>query len=210
MRKLVPLFLLFVFSSTVFADVSDAQYSKLANPQPTGSEDKIEVVELFWYGCPHCYHFEPVLDTWLKNKPDDVEFVRIPAVLGPSWELMARGYYTAQVLEVTDRIHKPLFEYIHRDRKRIRNVDDLRDFFGKAGVSAEDFNQAFNSFAVVTMTNRAKQAHTRYGANGVPTMIVNGKYRTSAQQAGSNEKIIEVVDYLIAKERAAAPAAKAR
>lgn len=209
MRKLVPLFLLFIFNTTVFADIRNNQYTKLANVQPTGSEDKIEVVELFWYGCSHCYHFEPILDKWVENKPDDVEFVRVPAILGPSWELMARGYYTAEVLEVTDKIHGPLFDYIHRDRKRIRNVDDLRDFFGKAGISAEDFDKAFNSFAVVTMTNRAKQAHTRYGANGVPTVIVNGKYRTSAQQAGGNEKIIEVVDYLVEQERAAMPAAVA-
>lgn len=206
MRKLSPLFLLFVFSSPVFSAFQEGvQYQKLAKAQPTASENRIEVVELFWYGCPHCYHLEPLLETWLENKPDDVEFVRIPAVLGPSWELLARGYYTAELLEVTDKIHKPLFDYLHNERKRIRNVDDLRDFFVKAGVSAEDFDKTFNSFAVVTMTNRAKQAHTRYAVTGVPAVIVNGKYRTSAQQAGSNEKIIEVVDFLISQERTTMP-----
>jgi len=177
------------------------KFKRIANPQPTSTADKIEVLELFWYGCPHCYTLEPEIDTWLKNKPKDVEFVRTPAVLGPSWELLARGYYTAELLGATDKIHKPLFERLHKERKRIRNADELKDFFVAHGVSAEDFDNTFSSFAVITKTNRAKQAHDRYGITGVPALVVNGKYLVTAELAGGNKQALEVVDFLVQQER---------
>jgi len=179
-------------------------YERLAPPQPTDNADRIEVRELFWYGCPHCYRLEPVLRKWLKNKPDDVDFVRTPAVLGPSWELLAKAYYTAEVLGVVDKVHGPIFDRIHKDHKRIRTPDDVRAIFVEQGIPASDFDKTFSSFAVVTRTNRAKRAHDMYGVTGVPTVIINGKYRTNATLAGSNEKILEVVDYLVEQERKAA------
>jgi len=180
------------------------QYQVIKNAQPTASEDKIEVLELFWYGCPHCYHLESELDTWLKNKPDDIVFVRVPAILGPSWELYARAFYTAELLGVADKIHKPLFDRIHKEKKPIRNLQQLKDFFIAQGVSAQDFDDTYKSFAVITKTNRAKQASSLYGISGVPALVVNGKYRTSAREAGGNREILEVVDFLVEKERAAA------
>jgi len=179
------------------------QYKVLQNPQPTASANKIEVLELFWYGCPHCYRLEPMLTAWLKNKPDDVAFVRLPAILGPSWELHARAFYTAELLGIVDRIHKPMFDRLHKDKKPIRTVKELKAFFMDNGVSAEDFDKTYNSFAVITKTNRAKQAINLYGVSGVPTLVVNGKYSTSAREAGSNKGILKVVDFLIEKERAA-------
>jgi protein dithiol oxidoreductase (disulfide-forming) len=201
MKTLFALLALLLASSAFAGFEEGIEYQKLSNPQPTSSDDKIEVLELFWYGCPHCYHLEPELNAWLKHKPDDVVFVRIPAVLGPSWELLARAYYTAELLGVLDKIHEPLFDHIHKQRKPIRNVDELKAFFEEQGVSAADFNKTFNSFAVITRTNRAKEAHNLYGVTGVPTLIVNGKYRTTASLAGSNEKMLQVVDFLISKER---------
>ena len=177
------------------------KYKRIANPQPTSAKDKIEVLELFWYGCPHCYQIEPVVEDWLKSKPDDVEFVRMPAVLGPSWELLARAYYTADLLEATDKIHKPLFEKLHKARKRIRNADELKAFFVEQGVSAEDFDNTFSSFAVITKTNRAKQARNMYGITGVPAIVVNGKYIVTAELAGGNKQMLDVVDYLVEQER---------
>jgi len=204
MKKLVVLLALSLMAATSFAGYEEGvQYQKISTPQPTSSDDKIEVLELFWYGCPHCYHLEPELNAWLKKLPDDVVFVRVPAVLGPSWELLARGYYTADLLGVLDKIHEPLFDYLHKQRKTIRNVAELKAFFEKQGVSAEDFDKTYNSFAVVTRTNRAKEAHNLYGATGVPTLIVDGKYRASASLVGSNEKMLQVVDFLIDKERKA-------
>jgi len=181
------------------------KYKRIANPQPTSAPDKIEVLELFWYGCPHCYHIEPVVEGWLKSKPDDVEFVRMPAVLGPSWELLARAYYTADLLGATDKIHKPLFERLHKARKRIGNADELKAFFVEQGVSAEDFDNTFSSFAVITKTNRAKQARNMYGISGVPAMVVNGKYLVTVELAGGNKQMLDVVNYLVEQERGASP-----
>jgi len=187
------------------------EYLELANPQPTSAGDKIEVVELFWHGCPHCYRLEPLLAEWLASKPDDVEFIRMPAVLGPSWELYGKGYYSAELLGVGDKIHLALFAALHKDKKKIRDEAALQALFVEQGVSAEDFKNTFNSFAVNVKINNAKQMTRRYAITGVPTLVINGKYSTSASQAGSNQNIIKVMDFLIVQERqqAAAEAATA-
>lgn len=204
MKNLFKLALLLLFIPFARAEFSEGvEYKVLASPQATSTGDKIEVRELFWYGCPHCFHLEPELEKWLKTRPDDVEFVRMPAILGPNWELLGRAYYTAELLEVEDRIHKPLFSYLHTDRKRIRDVEELQDFFVAQGVSEEDFQKTYNSFAVITKTRRSDQAAQLYGLTGVPAMVVNGKYMVNASLAGgSNEKMLEVVNFLIEKERA--------
>jgi len=183
------------------------EYLVLANPQPTSVGDKIEVVELFWYGCPHCYRLEPLLAEWRTSKPDDVEFIRMPAVLGPNWELYGKAFYTAELLGVSDKVHNALFEALHKDKKKIRNEAAVQAFFLKQGVSAEDFKNTFNSFAVNVKLNNAKQMTKRYAITGVPTIIINGKYSTSARQAGDNQKAIKVMDYLIVQERPQAAAA---
>jgi len=198
------LLLLIPFAHAEFKE--GVQYQTIKNAQPTTSKDKIEVLELFWYGCPHCYHLETELDTWLKNKPDDVVFVRLPAILGPSWELHARAFYTAELLGVADKIHKPLFDRIHKEKKPIRNLRQLREFFIAQGVSGQEFDDTYKSFAVITKTNRARQAASLYGISGVPALVVNGKYRTSAREAGGNRQILEVVDFLVEQERAAGKA----
>ncbi|MDB4409254.1 thiol:disulfide interchange protein DsbA/DsbL [Gammaproteobacteria bacterium] len=180
------------------------EYLSLKTPQPTSTGDRIEVVELFWYGCPHCYRLDPLLETWTKTLPEDVEFIRMPAVLGPSWELYGKAFYTAELLGVTDKVHPALLEAIHKDKKKLSNVNDLKELFVAQGVSAEDFDNTFNSFAVNVKLNHAKQMTKRYAITGVPTIIINGKYSTSGSQAGSNENIIKVMDYLIVQERSAA------
>jgi protein dithiol oxidoreductase (disulfide-forming) len=192
----------FMATAALAADYQEGkEYLILANPQPTSSDDKIEVVELFWYGCPHCYRLEPFLAKWLTSKPDDVVFIRMPAVLGPNWELYGKAYYTAEFLGVQDKIHPALFNALHNDRKKIRDEAALQDFFVEQGVTAEDFRNTFNSFAVNVKLNNAKQMTKRYAITGVPTVVINGKYSTSASQAGSNENIIKVMDFLIAQER---------
>jgi thiol:disulfide interchange protein DsbA len=185
------------------------EYLLLSPQQPTSTGDKIEVVELFWYGCPHCYELEPQVQAWLKNKPADVELVRMPAVLGQRWELLAQAYYTAELLGITDKIHPALFEAIHDKHMKIDDEAALQAFFVDQGVSAEDFKKTFNSFAVAVKMNNSRQMTRRYKITGVPTIIVNGKYSTGAKLAGSNQALFEVVDYLVAQERAAAPAAPA-
>jgi thiol:disulfide interchange protein DsbA len=205
MKNVMRLLVLMLFAPLAFGAWKEGvNYERLSAPQPTESADKIEVRELFWYACPHCYQIEPVLHEWLEKKPADVEFVRMPAVLGPNWELLARAYYAAEILGVLDKVHGPIFERLHKERKRIRTPDDVKAIFVAQGVSESDFDNAFKSFAVVTKTNRAKRVREMYGISGVPALIVNGKYRTTATLAGGNRQMLEVVDYLIEQERKAA------
>jgi len=176
-------------------------YTLIVPVQPTQSVDKIEVLEVFWYGCPHCYSLEPYLEKWLETKADDVEFRRIPGVLGKNWLPHARAYYTAEILGVLDRIHKQLFDAIHGDNKNIMDEKGLRDFFVKQGVKKDDFNKVYQSEEVTDRVKEAFIAGQGYNLTGVPAIIVNGKYRTSAGMTGSNQKLIETVNQLIDRER---------
>jgi thiol:disulfide interchange protein DsbA len=182
-------------------------YVTLPAPQPTSAPGKIEVVELFWYGCPHCHQFEPLLHKWAEALPDDVVFVRIPAVLSPRWELHARAYYAAETLGVVDKIHESLFAAIHDKRQKLESEDALAAFFTAQGVEEKQFRDAMKSFAVASKLNRARQMTQRYGIRGVPVLIINGKYRTSASEAGSHEAMLKVTDQLIQQERAASQTA---
>jgi thiol:disulfide interchange protein DsbA len=175
-------------------------YKKLPTAQPTRTGDKIEVLEVFWYGCPHCYHFEPVIEKWLEEKADYIEFVRMPGILGKNWLPHARAFYAAEKLGVLDIIHKPLFDAIHRDKRKILDEKSLRVFFSEHGVSGDEFDQAYNSKEVEEKVRAAFTAGQGYALTGVPAIIINGKYMTSASMAGSFEKIIVVINTMAAKE----------
>ena len=162
--------------------------------------DKVEVVELFWYGCPHCYVFEPQLQEWLKKKADYIEFVRVPAVFAQNWEIHARAFYAAQQLGVLDKINGPLFDAINKEGRKLASEAEIGQFFAEKGVSAEDFKKAYSSFDVDTKTRRAITLTREYGITGVPALIVNGKYRSAAQQAGDLATLLKLVDDLAAKE----------
>ncbi len=210
-RWLLLVLIPFVAFGAAFAEpfTEGKEYQKLKKPQATASSESIEVVELFWYGCSHCYSLEPYIHGWLENKPEDVSFVRMPAILGAGWELLAKAYFTADLLGVLDKAHGELFATIHEKKNKIKDEKMLRKFFVGLGVSAEDFDKTFNSFAVVIKVNNARMMTRRYAISGVPTLIVNGKYSTSTSLAGSNEKLIGIIDHLVTQERtlAAAPAA---
>ena len=196
---LIPMFV----SLTACAEgyTQGQEYVKLANPQPTSSSDKIEVVELFWYGCPHCYHLEPYLKDWLASQPDDVEFVRLPAILGERWALLAKAYYTAELLDVVEKTHVALFDALHKQNRKITDEAAVQDFFVSQGISAEAFKRTFNSFAVNVKVNNARQMTRRYAITGVPAIVVNGKYRTGVSMARGNQNLIKVMNYLVDKER---------
>ncbi|HKK14346.1 MAG TPA: thiol:disulfide interchange protein DsbA/DsbL [Gammaproteobacteria bacterium] len=185
------------------------EYQRIDPPVPTDSGHKVEVVEFFWYGCPHCYHFEPELDKWLAHKPKDVEFKRIPAILGSRWAPLARAFYTEKLLGVFDKTHQALFDAIHKDRrlKLLRDEGALADFFAQHGVSKDKFRSTYNSFAVDMDVRRARDLTQRYGIDGVPSMAVAGRYRTSGQLAGDNQRMLDVVDFLVRKERSASSGA---
>ena len=163
------------------------------------SSNKVEVVEMFWYGCPHCFQFEPTLHKWLKKKPANVEFIRVPATFRPLWKLHARAFYTAEILGVTDKIHKLMFDAYHLERNRLDTKEKLRALFVKHGVKAGDFDDTFHSFAVETRLARAVDLTQRYGIRGVPALIVNGKYRTG--KLHGHDEMIKVVEFLIKKEK---------
>lgn len=190
--------LLGVALSPVFA--AGDGYEMVTPPQPTTTKDKVEVVELFWYGCPHCYRLEPYVKRWLKKKPANVKFVRMPGMFRPSWEIHGRAYYAAEILGVVDKVHEPMFEAIHEQKRRLNNEAAIMALFKQHGVSEKDFKRVFRSFAVETKLRRAKDMGRRYGIKGVPAIIVNGKYRTSPQEAGGNAKIFRVVNKLIKQE----------
>jgi thiol:disulfide interchange protein DsbA len=214
--KWLSAFLLPFVISTAWATadfVEGVQYKRLASPQPTSAPGKIEVVEVFSYACPHCFHMEPEIEEWLKAKPDDVVFVRLPAVFRPEWEPLAKAYFTAEILGVLDKTHEALFEAIHEKNQRFGDEAAIQAFFVSQGVSAEDFKKTFDSFAVAVKVNNAKLMTRRYAIEGVPTLIVNGKFSTSGTLAGANEKdhsvkevnerTLKVVDYLVEQERKA-------
>lgn len=179
------------------------QYQKVEPPQPITTGNKIEVVEMFWYGCPHCNHLEPYVNRWLKKKAKDVELVRIPAVFRPNWALHARAFYTAQILGVLDKTHDAMFDAIHKLRKPMNTEGEIMDLFAQHGVKNDEFKRVFHSFAVEAKVRRARDMSQRYGIDGVPTLIVDGKYRTDAELAGSAANIFKVVDYLVDQERKA-------
>lgn len=180
-------------------------YKELASVQPTSTGDKIEVLEVFWYGCPHCYHFEPVIEKWLGEKAEYIEFVRMPGILGPQWLPHARAFYAAEKLGILEKIHESLFDAIHKDKRKIVDEESLRAFFSEHGVSGADFDQAYNSREVEDKVRTAFSAGKNYALTGVPAIIINGKYTTSASMAGSFEKIVDVINTLAAKEHEESP-----
>ncbi|MBC7162979.1 MAG: thiol:disulfide interchange protein DsbA/DsbL [Immundisolibacter sp.] len=177
---------------------------ELAQPQPTRDPAKVEVIEFFWYGCPHCYHAEPQIAAWRKKQPASVEFIRVPAIFNQRWAVLGRAYYAMQQLKLGEDVHKALFEAIHRDRKDLNDEASLTEFFAGQGVPREKFREAFNSFDVDGKLGRANQMTRAYGLEGVPTFIVNGKYRVDGTSAGSEEGMFAALDQLVAKELKAA------
>lgn len=176
-------------------------YESIEPPAETSVETgKVEIVEMFWYGCPHCFQFEPLIASWLKTKASYIEFVRMPAVFAANWEIHARAFYAAEQLGVLDQVHEPLFDALHNERRKVFSEDEIAAFYAEHGVPAEDFHKAYNSFDVDKKTRRAAALTRKYGIGGVPAIIVNGKYRSSTQQAGSYENLLKVADFLAAKE----------
>lgn len=193
-------FILAVFFGAVSGLAQAEGYEVLATPQPTQNPDKVEVIEFFWYGCPHCYHLEPDLNKWLKTKPDNVEFIRQPAIFSSLWEKHAKAYFTAEALGVVDKVHADFFDAIQNKKQKLETEEQLLKFFSEHGISETDFRNAYNSFPVDYKVRQAKTMAARYGVNGVPAVIINGKYRTSGPLAKTQQNMIDVMNRLIAKE----------
>ena len=187
------------------------QYQTLNPPQPT-EPGKIEVVEFFWYGCPHCYSLEPLVNSWLKTAPKDVVFKRVPAVPNPSWGEAATMYYALEAMGLLDKYHDKVFDAFHKENKNLGNKKIREEWLAKNGVDVAKYNEAEKSFSVATKVQRARQMTQQYKVDGVPRIFVNGKYYTAAEFAGGASNIFPVVDQLIAmarKEKSASAAAPA-
>ena len=188
---------------TLFAPLAQAQpkagadYSELKVAQPVEAKGKIEVVEFFWYRCPHCYNLEPFLEPWVKKLPADVQFRRIPAVLSDNWAVDAGMYYTFEALGVLDKVHRPFFDAIHRDRLDIRSEPAMTEWLKKHGIDRKKFDETYKSFGVQAKVKRAAQLSGTYQIEGVPMLAVQGKYTVSAEQGGSQAGMLATTDQLI-------------
>lgn len=185
-----------------FAMLANAEegYETLTPAQPVQNPGKIEVIEFFWYGCPHCYHLEPAVEKWLKTKPANVEFIRQPAIFSDIWGKHAKAFFTAQALGVEEKLHADFFDAIQNKKQKLLTEDELAKFFTEHGVKSEDFHNAYNSFAVDAKTRQAEGMGARYGITGVPALIVNGKYRITGATAKSQENMFTVTNQLIQQE----------
>ena len=199
LKKLAAIVLMTVCMPVLAATanfIEGKDYKVLASPSAT-TAGVVEVREFFWYGCPHCFRLDPYVNQWLKTKPKDVNFVRTPASLNPVWEGSARGYYAVEMMGFIEQTHTPLFNTIHEKQARIFDEDSLASFYQRYGVDSAKFRGLFNSFAVTGKVAQAKALAQKYQIEGVPAVVVNGKYLISGETA----KVLQVTDFLIAKER---------
>ena len=203
LRQLVTALMVFFAAGLVQAQpTAGIQYRELATALPTDSPGKIEVVEFFWYGCPHCYTFEPVITPWVKKLPKDVHFRRIPAMFNEEWAKGGRAYYALEAIGELEHLHKALFDAVHTDSKlRVADEAALTEWLGKQGVDTKKFAAAYRSFSVEGKLKRAAQLTQAYKIEGVPTMAVNGKYVVVTDNIKSFEHLLEITDFLIDKSR---------
>jgi protein dithiol oxidoreductase (disulfide-forming) len=198
MKKILALFALAVALPVLAAAPGGFQYSELKPTQPVSLEgNKIEVIEFFWYGCPHCYNLEPLLESWVKKLPPDVQFRRVPAVFNPRWGHDAAIFYTFEAMGVLDRLHRPFFDAIHRGGLRTDNPEALAQWLQKNGVDPKKFDDTLKSFTVQSKTRRAVQMTTAYGIDGTPAMAVHGRYTVSVEQGGTQEGMLQTVSHLV-------------
>ena len=186
--------------TTSIAQVNEQiNYTVLENPIAVSTDDKIEVTELFWYGCSHCFALEPFIKSWLDEKPDNAEFVKVPAIFSSSWSFHGQAYYTMQALGVLDEANDAFFHQIHVLRKPINDLNTLALFLASYDKSEEEVTAAFNSFVVDNKLRNATNLTRQSSATGVPAILVDGKYLTSVSQAGGQAELFEVIDQLILK-----------
>lgn len=187
------------------------EYKVLDPALPPDIPFKIEVLEFFWYGCPHCYAFEPIVEPWIKSLPSDVVFRRVPAVFYEAWVVHARLYYTLEVLGVTERLHGAVFNAIHELAKPLSSEADIGEFLQANGIARKVFTDAWNSFTVQSRLKRSERLQSAYKIDGVPAMGIDGLYMTANTMMidGKHESVPMVVDYLIGEARKLRKTAKA-
>jgi len=182
------------------APVEGKDYNKLQTPVPEPKTGKIEVIEFFWYGCPHCYAFEPTLEPWVARLPADVNFHRVPAAFSARWEFHQQIYYTWESMGVVDRMHARTFDRFHKLGKPIDSLDDLLAFAKESGLDPAKVKSEWGGFTVHTRMTQAQQLVEAYGVNGVPTLGIHGRYTTSPTEGGA-QACLSTTDALVAQLR---------
>ena len=207
MNKLFKFFLVFIALSLsgillAHAEIIEGRdYIILANPQPTEDQRSIEVIEFFWYGCPHCYELHPHIDNWRKTAPKDVKFRYVPAIFRANWTPAAKTFYAMEALGITKELHDKVYKAIHRDKIDLSKEAVLFDWIEKQGIEREKFINAYNSFSVQNQVARVSQMIRQYKLTGVPALVIEGKYITSGKMSGTPRDTIQVLNELIDKAR---------
>jgi len=204
MKKILLSLLMFLSFSALAAEPQmGTNFDKTAQTMPTDNKNKIEVMELFWYGCIHCYEMDPMLSDWVKKLPKDVYFKRVPAIPRPEWAAMAKAFYAMETLGVSEKLHASIFDAVHKEKK-LNPADEkaiLEWVTLKSGLDRKKVEEAFNSFSMNASMNRSVQIFRAAGATGVPSLVIDGKYITSSTMAGGNNEALKLTDYIIANIR---------
>ena len=192
-----------LLSTSEFAQqafIEGVDYQRIDPAVKTSDLGKVVVTEVFWYGCPHCFRFEPYVIKWADSLPDGVVFEQLPSSLNPRWVVHARTYYAMKMMAVQEQLHEKFFNAIHLKRQRLDSVDSIATFIADQGYDEKLFREYYASFAVDSQVRKNNKIEQRYGHQGVPSVIVNGKYLTGAAMAGSNKRLIKIIEFLVAEE----------
>lgn len=193
---------LLLFAAVIKSTAALAQgYETISPAQNTSDAAQVEVLEFFWFGCPHCYAFEPSIEEWSENIPSNTVFVREAPPLNPSWETHSRAFYAAEILGIQDTFFPAMFEAIHKEKKNMRKPKDIGKLVTKLGLDGDKFIATMKSFGVETRLRRSMQLAQGSGITGVPAIIVNGKYRINSGSAGSHEGMIAAINSTVATEK---------
>ena len=198
--KFIPFVLLLVFSNNAFSLDNTQKYIQISNQKQTES-DKIVIYEFFWYGCPHCYNLEPTMDRIESSLGKDTILIKIPVALRDTWEAHAKAYYALQQMKLDDDLHEKVFTEIHINNNRLDTKEKLEQFVQEKGFNSKRFSEIFDSFGTDLRVKKASRLANQYQITSVPTLIINGKYKTSGSLVSSYEELYDVVQLLIDKER---------
>lgn len=195
-----------VFSLSTLAAAPEAfeghDYTRLQNAQPVATGKKIEVLEFFWYRCPHCFQLEPSLNAWLKKLPKDAQVRRVPAVFRDDWMPGAKLYYTLEQMNLLGKLHDKVFDAYHVENINLNEPSVLGGWIARQGVDRKKFEGIYQSFSTQSKATQGARLATTYAISGVPAFVIDGKYATSVSMAGSEARLFEVLDQLIVKARA--------
>ena len=195
-----------VFSLAALAAAPEAfeghDYTRLKNAQPVATGNKIEVLEFFWYRCPHCFQLEPGLNKWLKTLPKDAQVRRVPAVFRDDWMPGAKLYYTLEQMNLLGKLHHKVFDAYHLENINLNDPAVLGGWIARQGVDRKKFESIYSSFSTQSKATQGARLATAYAISGVPAFVIDGKYATSVSMTGGEARLFEVLDQLIVKARA--------